>query len=238
MPDGRTLALFFFYPGRSAVLHKCFAALILPVGVMLTILQPGDYGNGMEDAAGVPAAGLQERYVIDGQGAMWIRGTSNVRDWHINVAQLSVEAVWETTDYGEILNWEGNLFDRLVVEAPVETMHSGDQALNKRILGVLKAGQHPRIRFQLTGSEVRTPADLPEDGFELVLEGELEVAGERQAVQIEARVHKYEDRVFRITGTNTLRFSELGLEPPTALMSSLQVDDAFTLGFDVLVRPE
>lgn len=90
--------------------------------------------------------------------------------------------------------------------------------------GLLAAGAHPFLSFRSTGCAVR--------GDIATLQGELSFSGATDEVLVPLLIDAQGDRL-RASGALPILQSRFGIEPFSALLGAIEVDDAVRLRFDL-----
>lgn len=100
---------------------------------------------------------------------------------------------------------------------------------------VLEVGDHPLIAFTSTGVEV-----LERRGERLVLEvtGELQLHGRTRAHTLKVEVAPAGGGAIVCSGRTELRQTDYGIEPYSALLGALAVEDVVELTFRITARPQ
>lgn len=161
---------------------------------------------------------------------MTVHGSSNVRDWTMDVQTINGEVVVQPANGGD-----APTVDRIQVEVPVEDIVSDRDAQTSKAHDALQRNAYSVIYFNSNEVEVSTSG---EDAFPVVARGELIIAGERRTVDLQAEGMRQENGTYRFQGEHDLRLSDFDVKRPTALLGTLRVSDEITLSFDVTVAPE
>ncbi len=136
----------------------------------------------------------------------------------------------------EVTSWEAELD---VAKDPAITLRADGGSLRVRegSGGVMTLGEDEKAGIEQTideevlkgaSIEFRSSAlELDQDGTNATVHGELELAGTRRPISFEL---SSEDG--RLTGRATLRQSDWGIKPYTALFGTLKVADEVEIGID------
>ncbi len=112
---------------------------------------------------------------------------------------------------------------------------SDRQDIEGRMRGeVLKTSVYPEASYR--GRAVRAEA-IGQGRYRLVIEGELALHGVTRPHPIEAELIVFGDGV-RLGGRDTLRMSDHGIRPVTALGGTIKLKDELTISFDIAAVPE
>lgn len=156
-----------------------------------------------------------------------IQGTSNVHDWESEVTQVFVQ--------GDFTFADNRLTDirNLSVRVPVKGIESAKgRIMDNKTYDALDADNHPNIRFTMTNvggiSNQGNTANIR-------LRGNLTIAGATRAADLTATATYLPDGQIRVQGSKTLKMTDFGIEPPTALLGTMTVGDSITFQFEVLL---
>ncbi len=155
---------------------------------------------------------------------VWIEGRSTVNAFTCEAQEIEGLGAVEA---GQAV--QGQL------SVPVRAFDCGKAAMNRDLQVALKAEQFPTIRFVL--GNVRVLEAVGEGAAQLVVWGQLTIAGQTRPVQFTAMGRLLPSGKARLTGSLPLRLSTFHIPPPTALLGLIRVRDQITVHFDLLVRP-
>jgi len=168
----------------------------------------------------------QHTYIFTPQSHIWVAGTSSLHEWNCNVGTFQGSVIVIPPD--SLLQLQ-----QVYVEIPVEEMDCKNNIMNKKMKKALKAKENPKIIFKMT-RQLQSRA-LGDSALKVTLEGELQIAGVKRNVSIEAIGKTIQDG-FRFEGKKVLRMTEFGIHPPTALFGMLKTGDVITVFFDVQIQ--
>lgn len=158
-----------------------------------------------------------------------VSGTSTIHDWSCTTGTLSGQfrlGSGESPAPGRIQGGSLTL--------PVEDLECTRSRMNDNTWEALQYEDHPEISFSL--SELTANAEA--DGWTpLTATGELTVAGETRAVDLDARARTDDAGGIRVEGTADMTMTAFGVEPPTALLGTIKADDSVQVSFDVGLSP-
>lgn len=174
-----------------------------------------------------PPAADSTVYTFNEESDMTVYGTSNVRDWTMDVTTIDGRVVLDTTasDLPSI--------QKIEVSVPVDSMVSDKDRLQRHAHEALKKEDHPTVSF--TASDVSVAA-ANADSFSVVANGDLTIAGETRAVDLTAKGVQRPDGTIAVTGEHRLKLSTFKVERPSLFFGAIKVDDPIRLGFTVLLR--
>lgn len=161
---------------------------------------------------------------------LWFDGTSTVRDWSCQAAQL--DAVIETEAGAPAAVLGGRKAVRAVtLTIPVARLNCNDnRTMNGHMLKALNAERHPTIQFTLASYDVAHAA--PSSG---TLQGTLMINGTTRPVTLLVEFEGVEGAL-RVAGTYALKMTEWGVTPPKLMMGALKVGETVTVRFDLLLQ--
>ncbi|HEX8694275.1 MAG TPA: YceI family protein [Longimicrobium sp.] len=155
---------------------------------------------------------------------VWVSGTSTVRAWRCESAQVEGTARASTTTLSELKSVPG-----AELSIPVAALDCRNNTMNGHMRTALKAAENPQIRLRASSIEVSA------DGAAKIV-GQLTIAGSTQPVTIDGTVAS-EDGQLRVRGTRQLDMTQFGVRPPSLMMGTMKVRPAVTVGFDVVLKP-
>jgi polyisoprenoid-binding protein YceI len=162
-----------------------------------------------------------------------IDGTSTVRDFTCEARV--VKARLTPGEAGGALEAErlAQALSAVVLEVPIGRLDCANGTMNEHMFNALLAGQHPTIRFQMSGYEVGAAKDgqLP-----LRIHGELTMAGVTRPIDLEVLATPGPDGTLRVRGRYPLRMTDWGVRPPTLMLGTLKVGESVVIRFDFALQ--
>ena len=156
-----------------------------------------------------------------------IEGTSNVHDWTMEAEQISGTA---------LAQWSQNSlagFKAVKITVPAQKIESGKRIMNKKTYDALQAEKHPKITFELISvKNLKTSARE----FSGTATGTLKMAGESSIVSIPFKGKILDDNTFQVNGNFSLKMTEFGIDPPTAMLGTLKTGDQITLNYQMTFK--
>ena len=153
---------------------------------------------------------------------VWVSGTSTVRSFRCESAQVSGSAE-SSTDVAQLAGARGE------ITIPVSTLDCSNGTMNGHMRTALKAQQNPIIRFRATG--VRATA-----AGAVTMTGQLTLAGQTREVAVNGTAAR-EGSGLRVRVTHNLTMTDYGIQPPRLMAGTMRVHAPVTIGFDVVLRP-
>jgi len=163
------------------------------------------------------ASAQGNKFKVSEKSKMLIEGTSNLRDWGVEVPVIKGDA---TIDANSV-----ELFSFTI---KVNEMKGTVSGMMEHVKKALKADANPEIRFSLA-----KPGKL-ENGKSKV-EANITAAGKTKLFEIEGNVKK-EGNAYVITGSKAMKMTDFGIEPPKALLGTVKAADAINIKFEVILN--
>lgn len=170
------------------------------------------------------AAVLQPtRYEVAPQSRFWIDGTSTVGAYTCEAEGVS--------GYG-LLGDGRELAAEVVV--PVRAFDCGSGPQNRDFYRALRADAHPTIRFELERADVLDAEVRPGAPVRVRATGTLRIAGTARSVTLVATGRHLSDGRVALQGSQNLRMSDFGIEPPSHALGLIRAHDAIVARFDLV----
>ena len=166
---------------------------------------------------------LPTRYEVAPQSRFWIEGTSTVGGY-----TCAAEGV---SGYG-ILGDGRELAAEVVV--PVRAFDCGSGPQNGDFYRALRADAHPVIRFELERAETLDPETRPGAPVRVRTTGTLRIAGVARTVTLVATGRRLADGRVALQGSQNLRMTDFGIEPPSHALGLIRASDAIVARFDLV----
>jgi len=160
------------------------------------------------------------------ESTMTVYGSSNVRDWTMDVTQINGSvALGETS--GAVPSIQS-----IQVEIPVQQMVSEKDRLQRHAHEALHKEDYPTISFSSSDVEV-TQAEA--DSFSVVANGEMTIKGNTHTVELTAKGAQQSDGTMNVVGEHELKLSTYDVERPSLMFGAIKVDDPIRIGFDIIL---
>lgn len=159
---------------------------------------------------------------------LWIEGSSNVN-------QFSCRA----EHYNTSITQPRTLDEQLGVEVDIAVsgFECGKRRMNRDLNEALKSEDFPTISFDY--KETRSMSyDDSIDQYVLTVVGYLTVAGHRKEIEFPMKATALEDGTLQATGETELRMTDYNVEPPTALLGLVRVEDRLTVHFELYANTQ
>lgn len=197
---------------------RFYLSLLLALGLLA--------GPGIADPA--PTVDSTAYGIDNESSSMTVFGSSNVRDWTMDVVQMDGTVV--LGDAGESLP----SIREVQVEVPVQQMVSDKDRLQRHAHEALHKEEYPTLSF--TASDVQV-AKAGADSFSVVANGDLTIKGNTRSVTLSAKGAQQENGAINIRGEHRLKLSTFNVERPSLMFGAIKVTDPVRVGFDVLLTP-
>ena len=117
----------------------------------------------------------------------------------------------------------------IVLTIPVEGMKSEKDGLDRNMYKALKAATNPNIVFRLRSADAgATPSEFR-------VEGDLEVAGRRQPIEMIVRASECPEGIV-LEGSKALLMSSYGIKPPSMFLGTLKTNDQVVIDFRLVLE--
>ena len=166
----------------------------------------------------------QSQYSLLSGYAITINGSSNVHDWTETAVKTTGDATITWTDGSFTIN---HLSLKIEVAA-IESEHGS--IMDNKTYDALKAKSYPYISFKMTSLKSMTKSGT---GYLVKVMGDLTIAGKTRNVELTAMAYIKENGKILFDGSRSLKMTEYGIDPPTAMMGAMQVGDDVTIKFKV-----
>lgn len=119
---------------------------------------------------------------------------------------------------------------RAEVTLPVAQFETGSRSRDSKMRKVMHADRFPNVHFKAQRVNSSCPDPMTSDPCPIELAGEISISGVTAPVTFPATIVK-DGRVFTISGAQSLRWEEFGIEDPSILVAKLdpQVKILFVL---------
>jgi polyisoprenoid-binding protein YceI len=181
--------------------------LLFPVAMLISADQPA-----------------KDSYILTRDYAVTIDGTSSLRNWQEKVGEV-------TGEMSAVVNKDQSVELRaLRISMKVLSIKGNmGRALDNKTYEALKASAHPEILFT-----VNTPMRLiqiRESQTTIPVQGELTLAGVCKPIVIMVKTFEINQGLLRFEGSQTIKMSDYGVRPPTALFGAMRSGPDITIHF-------
>ena len=164
---------------------------------------------------------VAQPHVLASDSKLWVEGTSNKSDWAVSATEFEVEAS---------LAGDGHI-EAMVLKVPADKIVSNQSTIMDRLMHkTLKVTQHPVIEFELVALE-------PLEGDSLQAVGNLTIAGVTNEASFGLTRVEAENGGKRYIGAHSMKMTDYGMKPPSAMFGALHTGDDVTVHFDMAFVP-
>lgn len=167
------------------------------------------------------------------QTRIQVEGTSNVRDWDAESAEIKGSLEIKDNGFWQAEAGEAAIAPELVkgqVTIQTETLTSGSRGLTSNLHKYMDASKYPQVEFEVTGLKPLEQDDERE-GLHLEMEGRLTVKGEVKEIAFPVEWSREGDQL-RITGRADMKMTDFGIDPPRQMMGAIRAADEVTITFN------
>jgi polyisoprenoid-binding protein YceI len=166
----------------------------------------------------------KDAYILSGEYAVTIDGTSNLRDWKEKVGAV-------TGDMTAVVNEDGSV-DLTTIRICMKVLSIKSdmgRVMDNKTYEALKAGTYPEILFT-----VNTPMRLVQVRdcrTVITIKGELALAGVSRPVTMLVKTFEVRQGTLSFEGSQRINMSDYGVKPPTALFGTMRAGPDITIRF-------
>jgi polyisoprenoid-binding protein YceI len=171
--------------------------------------------------AGEPA---KDTYILTRDYTVTIDGTLNQRDWQEKVGEV-------TGDMTAVVNEDGSV-DLTAIRISMQVLSIKSdmgRMMDKKTYEALKAAAYPEILFTLNAPLKLT--QIRDCQTTIPVKGELALAGIRNPVIMQVKTFAISQGVLQFEGSQTIKMSDYGVKPPTALFGTMRSGPEITIHF-------
>jgi len=203
----------------------------------------------------LPDARQPVTWVVSRPSQVMLRGTTNISDWTSDSAQVSGRIPLSTS-----LSELGDAFGRkatrsttrrsrpsislrrgrpAVISIPVLSLRGQSAGMENDLHNALKARQFPTIQYafdRIGAIERQIDPATQQPVLILHVEGTLNMAGRQNPLPIDLSVRQIAAGVYTAHADASIRMSDYGVVPPTALFGLVRAREAVLVEFDLRLR--
>lgn len=166
---------------------------------------------------------VAQTYQLDNAtSTLKIDGTSNIHDWEI-VAEKQQGKLLADFEDGKLVK-----IQQLDFTVTAESLKSGKSSMDKNTYKALNTEKHKQIEFKL--SKVKSINCKSNNSCKVVVTGNLKIAGATKPIDITFDL-KVEGSKITLKGSKTIKMTDFGVEPPTAVFGTITTGDAIDVIF-------
>jgi polyisoprenoid-binding protein YceI len=119
-------------------------------------------------------------------------------------------------------------FESIQFSIPVKSLKSGKSKMDKNTYEALKEDKHKEINF--ISSEVISSKALSNNTYEVVLKGNLSIAGTTKNVQLPVNINTATSKITAVYNLNMIDFN---IDPPTAVFGTIKTGESVSIHFTI-----
>jgi len=169
-------------------------------------------------------ATAQEAYTVK-DFKMSVAGTSTLHDWESEITQVTATAALDMN--GAQLAGVSKLKVTIPAKGIVSTK---GRIMDNKTYDALKSAQHPKITFTLAKASL--------SNSKVQATGQLTIAGTTKTVSLSADSKAGKAGSITFAGSYSLKMTDFGMEPPTAMMGTIKTGDEVTIKYQLTLAPD
>ncbi|MBP3191808.1 YceI family protein [Natronogracilivirga saccharolytica] len=185
-------------------------------------------------AAGQFTQASAQTFTISDESHMYIYGSANVTDWDAEVKTINGEITINNPEGKDWSEAEASWFESVTVSIPVGDIDADSRRMNRNMHEYLKEDDYPEITYNLVEAEELASLDNP--GYKLTVKGNISAAGASHEIVHDVEIAEQENGRLVISGSQDLKMSDFGIEPPTAMLGSVRARDEMTIEFELILE--
>jgi polyisoprenoid-binding protein YceI len=173
------------------------------------------------------------RVAVAPDSKLWIEGTSNLHGWSCKATALEAAIEFDAAAAAQVAVAPPKALKRVHVKVPVKSLKCGHGGMDDNLYKALKANDSPDISY-IMGTFEAVPGDT-KDNFSLHTVGTLTVAGKENPLNMEVAATRSADGTVKATGVVTIKMTDFGIQPPTAIFGRLKTGNEVKVNFELTV---
>lgn len=152
-----------------------------------------------------------------------VDGTSNIHDWTMKAESFGGTLTAEFD--------EGSLeeIEKLQFSVEAESLKSGKGGMDKNAYEALNTNKYKKISYTL--NNVKSIEKISEGNFKVKTTGTLEIAGKQKQIPLNFNLSAKGSELI-LTGDYSLKMTDYGVEPPTAVFGTIKTGDTVKIKFE------
>lgn len=172
-----------------------------------------------------------QMYVVTAASTMTIYGSANVTDWDASANTITGGIRMNNTDWSGWTEARAEWFESVEIAIRVEDIDSDSRRMNNNMHGYLKKDDYPLITYRLL--ETKELALLDNPGVKLTVRGVIAAAGTDKEIVHDVDVRINDTGGLVVSGSQDLKMTDFGIDPPTAVLGSIRSRDEMTIEFEI-----
>lgn len=185
-------------------------------------------------AAMLPNGYFGAYFQIAEESKLSIAGSSNVNEFNCDCVQKFPKTALQMR-----LSEDGNnaVFDHAVLRIQTTKLDCKHKIMNRDMYKTLKAEEHPYITIVLKEAfELpRQPLVNQKSWTSLRAHVVITIAGKSKEKVLDIEAKKIDNNLFRFKSEQVLHMTDFGIDPPTAMLGLIKVDNTITIHLDLVV---
>ena len=178
-------------------------------------------------------------YRILQDSRLFLEGTTNVNTF---VCKCACVQSFPRLQFEMEVKEEGQkaVFDEAGLNIRTTDLDCGNRNMNKDLHESLKASQYPSIAIVIQEAGLKSGAVLA-GGHEwtyITAKAQLTVAGVERSARLKIKAQQTGPGTYRFLSQYTIKMTDFNIEPPTAMLGLIKVNDRIEIHFDLTVAVE
>ncbi|MCB9293676.1 MAG: YceI family protein [Lewinellaceae bacterium] len=199
-------------------------------GLLLTILASSIAPNSRP-------APLSYRILQDSR--LFLEGTTNVNTF---VCRCACVQSFPRLQFEMDVKEDGHraVFDDARLNIRTTDLDCGNRNMNKDLHETLKAGQYPSISIAIREAGLKSGTLLADShGWtSITAKASITVAGVERSAWLQVKAQQTGPETYRFLSQYTIKMTDFNIEPPTAMLGLIKVNDQIEINFDLTVAVE
>jgi polyisoprenoid-binding protein YceI len=172
-------------------------------------------------------------YYIDAGSKLTLEGSSNVNKF---TCACNDQFPQSTLRFELFEEGKSAKFSNAMLTLRTKSLDCGNAQMNKDMYKTLRADQHPHIKIELTRTQLLEASTLSTSEWTpLKATSALTISGVKKPVVFEVKAKKVGKDRIRLTASREVLMSDYGIEPPTAMLGLIKVNNAIRLNLDLII---
>lgn len=209
---------------------KARSILHLSIGLLLSLLASAI-------APGHRPAQLSYRILPSSQ--LFLEGTTNINTFTCNCTCVQSSPRLRL-ELEERPDGQRVVFDNAQLDIRTKDIDCGNRNMNKDLHQTLRADEYPSIGIIIEEASLKKGLKLigGPDWRQLTSRALLTVAGTTRTVQLEVKARKTGPEAYRFISRYTIKMTDFNIDPPTAMLGLVKVNDQIEINFDLAIAAE
>jgi polyisoprenoid-binding protein YceI len=154
-----------------------------------------------------------------------------MHDWTVNGNSIkgtaSVEGQWVVGSAPTLAGMPAAGIDLTI---PVSNLKSTESSsMDNTMYDALNSKKFPNITYHLTSADLKSAPTKADPAYHFAAVGQLTISGEANAVNLDLAVLPQAYGQLKVTTSTSLKMSDYGIKPPTAMLGMIKSGDAVTV---------